>query len=93
MTSNHGVKNRTGPPSTPRHTACKVARADSCNCSEEYGFMQQNNKHALSDKALDASSQAVGFVPWYKVGRLLFAFPFSVGNRGPPISKFTYCKF
>lgn len=85
MIVNHGVENQTGPPSAPRHTACTTARADSSYSNHYRKFKQE--KDALLDEALDASQQAVDFVPRYKVDRLFFAFPHFVGNRGPPNSR------
>lgn len=86
----HGVKNRTDLPSAPRHTAYTMARAATSNCSKHSQKItaQQKEDDAHPDEELDASLQAVDFVLWYKVGRLFFAFPYAVGNRGPPNSRF-----
>lgn len=85
----HGAKNKTGPPSAPRHTACKVVWAVSFYCLQHLKnkILQRKEKDAHSVKPLGANKQAVDFVPRYKVGRLFFAFPHSVGNRGPPDSR------
>ena len=85
MNCYYGVKKKTGPPSAPRHTACKVAKAAQSNCSQksQNKTTQQKDEGALSDEALDANLKAVDFVLWYEMDRLL-SLPFSAENRGPP---------
>ena len=87
----HGVRNKTGPPSTPRHTACKVviwAARSNCSQQAKNRTTQWKEKDAHLDQILGASKQAADFVLRYRVGRCFFAFPHSVGNRGPPNLRF-----